>query len=165
MVNGTMYYLEGSTLVKLPATGSATYLATDVNDFIIDIYGYMAYLATNTGVRRVGLNGSAMETLVTTAADQVALADTVVFFRSGGSIYRVDNGVSRLLMDANATWMGVYRDKIYYVMGGCLSRCGTDGLNNQVFYDGQTSSVSFSAGRAYICAEEGGALTKVVECE
>ena len=165
MVNGTMYYLEGSTLVKLPATGSATYLATDVNDFIIDIYGYMAYLATNTGVRRVGLNGSAMETLVTTAADQVALADTVVFFRSGGSIYRVDNGVSRLLMDANATWMGVYRDKIYYVMGGCLYRCGTDGLNNQVFYDGQTSSVSFSAGRAYICAEEGGALTKVVECE
>lgn len=165
LVNGTMYYLEGSTLVKLPATGSAVYLATDVNDFIIDIYGYMAYLATNTGVKRVGLNGSGMETLVTTAADQVALADTVVFFRSGGAIYRVDNGVSRLLMDANATWMGVYRDKVYYIMGGCLYRCGTDGLNNQVFYDGQTASVSFSAGRAYICAEQGGALTKVVACE
>ena len=125
----------------------------------------MAYIATNSGVKRVGLNGSGTETLVTTPADQVALADTVVFFRSGGAIYRLDNGVSRLVLDAGATWMTVYRDKIYYVTGGCLYRCGTDGLNNQVFYDGQTSSVSFSAGKAYICAEERAALTKVVECE
>ncbi len=165
LVNGTMYYLDGSTLVKLPSTGNASYLATDVNDFIIDIYDYMAYIATNSGVKRVGLNGSGTETLVTTPADQVALADTVVFFRSGGAIYRLDNGVSRLVLDTDATWMAVYRDRIYYVTGGCLYRCGTDGLNNQVFYDGQTSSVSFSAGKAYICAEEGGALTKVVECE
>ena len=165
LVNGTMYYLDGSTLVKLPSTGNASYLATDVNDFIIDIYDYMAYIATNSGVKRVGLNGSGTETLVTTPADQVALADTVVFFRSGGAIYRLDNGVSRLVLDTDATWMAVYRDRIYYITGGCLYRCGTDGLNNQVFYDEQTSSVSFSAGKAYICAEEGGALTKVVECE
>ncbi|HIT68468.1 MAG TPA: peptidoglycan-binding protein [Candidatus Aphodomonas merdavium] len=165
LINGTIYYLEGSTLMKLPSVGNATVLASDANDFIIDIYDYQAYLATNSGIKRIGLNGSGLQTLVTTPADQVALADTVVFFRSNGGIYRLENGISRLLIDPNASWFAVYRDQVYYISDGCLYCCGTDGTGNQVFYDGQTSGVSFVAGKVYITAEEGGALTKVLDCK
>ena len=165
LVGDTLYYLEGNSLVKSGSGTAPFVLAGGVNDFTIDIYQYVAYIASPEGVKIVPLNGGAETLLVSTSANQVQLCDSVVFFRSGGGIYRVQNGVSVLLADAGASWMGIYRDKIYYISGDRLYRCDTNGQNNQVFYDGQTADVSFVAGNVYLTRTSGGPVTEILPVE
>lgn len=161
VVGNDMYYLEGGSLVRMNANG-ATLLASSINDFVVDVYDYVAYLASNTGIKTVGLNGASGLSIVSGKAEQVALCDSVVFFRSDGALYRVQNGVSAKLLDAEATWFGVYRDHIYYISGERLYRCDTTGQNATLFYDGQTGSVSFVAGRVYITRYAGGAVVEIL---
>lgn len=165
MLGETMYYLEGGMLVKMPVGGTPVVLAEDVTDFVLDVYDMNAYLASESGVFRVGLNGGAQTMLVSTPAEQVMLCDSVVFFRSGGSLYRIQNGISTLLMDAEATWMGIYRDWVYYISGDRLYRCDTTGQQNQVFYEGLTAEVSFVAGKVYIADSVGGPVVETVSVE
>ncbi|MDR0928848.1 MAG: peptidoglycan-binding protein [Oscillospiraceae bacterium] len=165
LVNETMYYQEGNALVKANSSADAAVLATGIRDFAIDIFQYTAYLATDQGVQSIGLNGNGLTTLVSTAADQVQLCDSIVFFRSGGLLYRIENGISVLLADAEATWMGIYRDKLYYISGDRLYRCDTNGQNSQVFYDGLTAEVSFVAGDVYIARTLNGPVTEILPAD
>ncbi|MCL1964998.1 MAG: peptidoglycan-binding protein [Firmicutes bacterium] len=162
LMGDTMYYLEGNSLVKASGSTDAQVLATGVTDFSLDVYQYTAYIASESGVKSLALRTDGEEwLLVSTRADQVQIVDSVVFFRSGGKIYRIQNGVSVLLLDADATWMGVYRDMVYYIAGDRLYRCETTGQNSQVFYDGQTANVSFVAGQVYITKDARGPVTRV----
>ncbi len=165
VVGDTLYYLEGNSLVRASTNGDPTVIASGVNDFTLDIYQMTAYYATSTGIRRIGLNGANDTIVASTNASQVQLCDSVLFFRSGGSIYRDQEGISVLLMDAAATWMGIYRNKIYYIAGDRLYRCDTSGQNSVVFYDGVTANVSFVAGKVYITQTKGGPVTQILAVE
>ncbi|MDR0897856.1 MAG: peptidoglycan-binding protein [Oscillospiraceae bacterium] len=165
LVGDTMYYQEGNALVKATSSADAAVLAVGIRDFAIDIYQYTAYLATEQGVQSIGLNGNGLTTLVSTAADQVQLCDSIVFFRSGGRLYRIQDGISVLLADAEATWMGIYRDKLYYISGDRLYRSDTNGQNSQVFYDGLTAQVSFVAGDVYIARTLNGPVTEILPAD
>ena len=68
-------------------------------------------------------------------------------------------------MDAEATWMGIYRDWVYYISGDRLYRCDTTGQQNQVFYEGLTAEVSFVAGKVYIADSVGGPVVETVSVE
>ena len=162
LLGDTMYYLEGSSLIKANNKDNTTVLAGGVKDFCLDVYQSAVYVASDTGLKRVSAISGEERVLVSTGVDQVQICDSVVFFRSGGSIYRIHDGVSILLVDAEATWMGIYRDMIYYISGDRLYRCETAGQNSQVFYDGQTADVSFVAGKVYITKNPGGPVVEVL---
>ena len=162
LLGETMYYLEGNALVKASSNADATVLMTGVTDFTLDVYQYTAYLVTDAGVMSLSLTTGGERLLVSTAASQAQVCDSVVFFRSGGRIYRLQDGVSVQLIDAEATWMGIYRDMIYYISGDRLYRCETTGQNSQVFYDGQAADVSFVAGKVYITQIAGGPVAQVL---
>ncbi|MCL1795798.1 MAG: peptidoglycan-binding protein [Clostridia bacterium] len=162
MVGDTMYYQEGKSLIRRSSTGERTVLAANVNDFMIDIFQYTAYIATPDGVKNVTLNGTGETLLSSMPANQVQLCDSVVFYRSGGGIYRIENGISTLLLDADASWMGIYRDKVYYISGRRLYRCDTNGQNADLFAEDQVSGVSFVAGKAYITGSQGGPVTRIL---
>jgi hypothetical protein len=165
MVGDTMYYQEGASLIKNPPRGDASVLADGINDFTIDIFQNDAYIATDRGIRNVDLNGNGDRLLVSSRADQVQLCDSVLFFRSGGELYRLENGIAVLLIDADATWMGIYREKLYYISGDRLYRADTLGQNSEIFYDGQTAEVSFVSGRVYITQSPGGAVQEILAVE
>ncbi len=166
LVGDTMCYLEGNTLVRASANGGEPVtMATGVTDFAVDIYQMTVYYAGENGIKCVGLNGAGETLVASTSADQVQVCDSVLFFRSGGEIYRVQNGVSVMLMDADASWMGVYRDKIYFISGDRLYRCDTAGQGSEVFYDGATAGVSFVAGKAYITQTANGPVKQVLPVE
>jgi hypothetical protein len=165
MVGDTMYYQEGASLVRNPAMGEPTVLADGINDFAVDVFQFEAYIATDRGIRGVALNGNGDTLLVSSRADQVQICDSVLFFRSGGEMYRLENGISVLLADADATWMGIYRDRVYYISGDRLYRCDTMGHNSEIFYDGQTADVSFVSGRAYITESPGGPVREILAVE
>lgn len=166
MVGDTMIYLEGSTLVKASQAGDALTLATGVNDFCVDVFQYTAYTASAEGVKSIALNGSGETLLSSTPANQVQLCDSIVFFRSGGSIYRIENGISVLLAGADASWMGVYREKVYYITPGKLYRCDTNGQNHEAVYEGgAVAGVSFVSGKAYVSQVKGGPVVQVLSVE
>ena len=165
MIGDTMIYQEGSSLVRNSVRGDAVSLADGINDFTIDVFQYEAYVATDRGIRSIALNGNGDTLLLSSRADQVQLCDSALFFRSGGEIYRLENGISVLLMDADATWMGIYRDKLYYISGDRLYRSDTLGQNGEIFYDGQTAEVSFVSGKAYITQSPGGPVREILAVE
>ncbi len=165
MLGETMYYQEGSSLVRALSSQDATVVATGINDFAVDVYEYVAYLATDTGVKRVSLTGGDETLLVATVANQVQVCDSIVFFRSGGGVYRIENGVSVLLIADDVSWMSIYRDKLYYISGDRLYRCDTNGQNSHIFYDGLTADVSFVSGKVYITKNAGGPVVEVMAVE
>lgn len=165
VIGDTLFYLDGNTLMKASTGVEPQTLGTGLNDFTIDVEQYLAYMASDDGITSIGLNGNAQERIVSTAADQVQLVGGVVFFRSGGTLYRVQNGISVKIMDANATWMAAYRELIYYVSSNALYRCETDGTNVQLFYDGKIGRVSFVSGQAYIGATDDGPVTEIISVD
>lgn len=162
MVGEGMYYLEGDSLIKMSQKGDTLVLTSNIYDFTVDVYDYKAYTASAEGIRSIGLNGSGETLLSSTPANQVQLCDSVVFYRSGGAIYRIDGGISVLLLEADASWMGIYRDKLYYITADRLYRCDTNGQNHEAFYDNMTSDVSFVSGKVYISRDPGGPITQVL---
>lgn len=165
LVGDTLFYLEGSTLLKASEKTEATVLYSGIRDFTIDIYQYTAYVASESGVKCIALNGSRETLLVSTPADQVQLCDSVLFYRSGEELYRLEDGISVLLGDVYATWMAVYRDMVYYISGDRLYRCDTLGNGHQMFYDGITADVSFVSGNVYITETSGGPVVKILPVE
>jgi len=167
MIGEMLYYLEGGSLMRADAKGGdAVLLASDVRDFCLDVFEYTAYLATDTGVKRVSLLGDTPEVLlVSTPAAQVQLCDSIIYFLSGGSVYAIVDSVNVLILPDDVEWMAVYRDKLYTLSGGRLYQSDLDGQNTQLFHDEQTAEVSFVAGMAYITANPGGPVTKILPVE
>lgn len=163
VVGDTLYYQEGAALMRKVTNMDAVTIMEGINDFTIDIFGYEAYIASDSGIWRVGLNGSGMERIVSSRAEQLQIADSIVFYRSGGNIYRMEDGISVMILDMNATWMAVYRDKLYYISGGALYQCDTDGKNNVMFHEGDVAEVSFVSGKAYLTSRKGGPVTHIVD--
>ncbi len=164
LIGETAYYQDGGTLVRMNAGGETTILSESVNDFCLDVFNAAAYVASSTGVRRLPLSSAGEpELLVSSIAEQVQLCDSVVFFRSGGSVFRLDDGVAATVVSDEATWMGIYRERVYYIAGDRLYSCDTTGGDVKVVYDGLTAEVSFVAGKVYVTATVGGPVTEMVD--
>lgn len=165
IVGDRLFYLEGNTLIKANSAGEMETFATGVNDFTLDAYQMTLYLATDSGVKSIGVTGYNETLLLSEAVDQIQICDSVLFFRKDGAIYRMEDGVNIQLMDMNISWMAIYRNKIYYLLGDRLYRCDTNGQNSQVFYEETAVNVSFVAGYAYITAKQGGPVVATLPVE
>lgn len=163
MVGSTLVYLEGSTLMRANPNMDSVVLAKNVTSFTVDVFQKVVYTACADGIRTVPINGTNGELIASTKADQVQIADSIVFFRNGKNIYRMQEGVPVLFMEMECTWMGIYRDYVYYISGGDLYRIHTDGDDNTLFYDGQVANVSFVSGKVYITARDGGEITEIID--
>ncbi len=167
MIGETMYYMEGSVLVRaFTQGGEGTVLAENIRDFCLDVFERTAYVAGDDGIRRVSLAEEGVSVrVVSTPADQVQLVDSVLYFRSGGDVYALRDGVPVKVLGDQVEWMALYRDKLYAIIGDRLYRADPDGQNLAEFYDGLTAEVSFVSGKAYITANPGGEIVATVDTE
>ena len=162
MHGGWFYYMLGNTLTRFQPNASTSMIAGNIRDYTIDTQNNVIYVTSNDGIYSMDISGNYVNTVINASAQQVLLCNGVVYYRQDGMIYRVNNGVSALVSVANASWFGVYRDKLYYINGNALYVCDTNGQNARLFDAGPVATVSFVAGNAYLGSTSGGGFNRMV---
>lgn len=160
--NGWFYYLVGGMIIRFQPGGSQTTIAAGINDFVIDMDNNLIYVATADGIHCMDAMGDSFSTVLRTPAQQVLLCNGMVYYRYDGNIYGISGGVSALVVVGNASWFGIYRNKIYYISGSALYTCDTNGQNVQLFDAGPVATVSFVSGTAYLGSTSGGGFNRMV---
>jgi len=160
-LNDFIYYLEGNTLKRFRTGETERTLATSVYDFVLDVQNNVLYVATTNAIMRLDGAGNILSTILPTSAQQVLLCDGVLYYRQDGSLYRIENGVGKRVLQATASWMGVYKNKLYYISGSALYNCDTNGQNVDQFDRGPVATVSFLSGSVYMGSTSGGGYNRM----